>query len=133
MSIDSNAIFLAILGHIIPLADHALAQPVARYAASAVASRWTLDHIASKLDPANRLDNVKRYPALPGAPLFATGMKMSRLESVRANYKPHFSRHNLSMATFMRHIGVMPNDTDNTAFDAVDGSTPPVSARVSIY
>jgi hypothetical protein len=99
-----------------------------RYAASATASRWTLDHISSKMNPPNRLDNVKRYPALPSSPMFATGMKMAKLDNVRASYTPHFSRHNITMATFMRHIGAMPNGTvDPDAYDDVDTSTPPVS------
>lgn len=64
------------------------------YAADCPAAKWTLESVATTLS-SPVLENVKRYPALPGAPLFATGMRMARVPEIMATYTPHFSRHNV--------------------------------------
>eukprot|EP00038_Savillea_parva_P009978 m.187074 g.187074 ORF g.187074 m.187074 type:complete len:539 (+) comp16971_c0_seq1:287-1903(+) len=97
-----------------------------QYAARAPVSNWTLDRLVHSI-PNGVLENIKRYPALPGAPLFATGMPMATVPEIMASYQPHFSRHNVSIAAFLRHLNATPPSlpTSSEPDVPIDDSTPP--------
>eukprot|EP00040_Diaphanoeca_grandis_P013935 m.70401 g.70401 ORF g.70401 m.70401 type:complete len:519 (+) comp24219_c0_seq3:254-1810(+) len=72
---------------------------------SKAAKTWTPEYLAKHV-PRGKLQSVKRYPVQEGTPLFASGMPMAGIPEFMQLYKPHYSRHDLTVDQFFDHMGI---------------------------